>query len=132
MIYTLGDKLTCIRPCVNPDIKFTIDQIYTVYNIGIEPCVLSSSGADHMVNHEMIKPCFQLLREKENNNMITNILTDVKKFVAEHKSTVYCVAVMLLIDHLVFNGSFRAKLQSIMSKLIDKVEQKLDGKPDAK
>lgn len=111
---------------------FNQNHFAPYYDYLLQQAAKSSSPVD-LRSYSCINPVSQtIVPKKAEVPMLTNILTDAKKFVVEHKSTVYCVAVMLLIDHLVFNGSFRTRLQSIMSKLIDKVEKKLDGKPEAK
>lgn len=62
----------------------------------------------------------------EGVNMITEVVKDLKQFVRDHKSTVYVIAILLIVDHFMFNGAMKEKLQSLMQNLIGKVEAKLN------
>ncbi len=59
--------------------------------------------------------------------MFGTIGSDLKVFIKDHKSSIYMVAVLLLADHLIFEGAFRVRLQSIMSNLLAKVEKAVGG-----
>lgn len=60
-------------------------------------------------------------------SMFGQVQTDLKKFILEHKSTIYVVASLLLVDHFFFEGKFRHRLHDMMNKLLNKVEHKIDG-----
>lgn len=57
--------------------------------------------------------------------MITEVAKDMKAFVKEHKSVIYWIAVLFLIDHFFFEGNFKTKLHDMTNKLIGKVEAKI-------
>jgi len=57
--------------------------------------------------------------------LFTEIARDVKSFVLEHRSTLYFLAIALIVDHLLFKDAFRHRLQSIVDKIITKVEDKV-------
>lgn len=61
-------------------------------------------------------------------NMFTQMGADFKTFIAEHKATIYWIALLFLADHFLFNGAFRVRLQEIMNKLLGKVEAHVEGK----
>lgn len=67
----------------------------------------------------------QELKPKE-THMLTEIAGDMKKFVKDHKSVIYWVAVLLLVDHVFFQGAFKEKLKTMMGKLVGRVEEKLN------
>lgn len=60
--------------------------------------------------------------------MLKTIGSDMKSFIAEHKSAIYWIAVMFLLDHVLFQGAFRERLHGLMNKLLGKVESQIDGK----
>lgn len=66
---------------------------------------------------------------KGEKSMLKSIGSDLKEFLAEHKSVIYWIAVALLADHVFFNGAFREKLHGLMNKLLGKVEAQIEGKP---
>lgn len=59
-------------------------------------------------------------------SMLGTVSKDLKSFILEHKSTIYWIAVLLLVDHFFFNGAYRQKINGIMHKLIGKVEDTVD------
>lgn len=59
--------------------------------------------------------------------MLKTIGSDLKAFIAEHKSTIYWIALMFLLDHVLFQGAFRERLHGLMNKLLGKVESQIDG-----
>ena len=59
--------------------------------------------------------------------MLKTVTADLKVFIAEHKSTIYMIAALFLVDHLFFQGAFRQRLQGLMSKMLGKVEAQIDG-----
>ncbi len=60
--------------------------------------------------------------------MLKTVGSDMKAFIAEHKSAIYWIAVMFLLDHILFQGAFRERLHGLMNKLLGKVEAQIDGK----
>lgn len=57
--------------------------------------------------------------------MFAEVARDVKSFVLEHRSILYFLAIALVVDHLLFKDAFRHRLQSIVDKIITKVEDKV-------
>lgn len=57
--------------------------------------------------------------------MFQEVKNDVTTFIKEHRGVIYFVALTLLIDHLIFKGVFKARLQNMMESLISKVESKV-------
>lgn len=66
------------------------------------------------------------LKKLKETNMVTEVVQDAKKFIKDHKSTIYVVAILLVVDHFMFNGAMKEKLKAIMQNLIGKVEAKLN------
>lgn len=65
---------------------------------------------------------------KKENSMLGTISQDLKKFVLDHKSTIYVLAVLILADHLLFQGQFRERLHKMMNTLLGKVENMIEKK----
>lgn len=67
-------------------------------------------------------------QNKKENSMFGTISQDLKKFIVEHKSTIYVLAVLILADHLLFQGQFRDRLHKMMNTLLGKVENMIEKK----
>lgn len=74
------------------------------------------------LNDTVVKPI------KKEQSMLGTISQDLKKFIVEHKSTIYVLAVLILADHLLFQGQFRERLHKMMSTLLGKVETMIEKK----
>jgi len=72
------------------------------------------------------KPKEQIEKTKPKEGKMKQLLTDAKTFIKEHKSVLYTIAIIILIDHFVFEGKFREKLKSLIDKAIGKLEKKVD------
>ena len=62
-----------------------------------------------------------------NTNPLKTVIGDVKGFVKEHRSTLYIIAIVFLVDHLVFEGAFRGRLKGLVDKLLNKAESSIAG-----
>lgn len=62
---------------------------------------------------------------KPEGSLFTEIATDVKSFILQHRATLYFIALALIIDHLLFKDAFRHRLQGMCDKIITKVEEKI-------
>ena len=45
----------------------------------------------------------------------------------EHSSVVITVAVVILVDHLVFKGTFRKKIESLVDRFLNKAEKQIES-----
>lgn len=57
--------------------------------------------------------------------MFTEVASDVKSFLLEHRSMIYFLALALIVDHLFFKDAFRHRLQGMVDKMVSKVEAKI-------
>ena len=57
--------------------------------------------------------------------MFKELKTDVSNFIKEYRGVIYFTALALLIDHFIFRGVFKARLQAMLESLIAKVETKV-------
>lgn len=57
--------------------------------------------------------------------MFQEVKKDVTDFVKEHRGVIYFIALALLIDHFLFKGVFKERLQKMTESLIKKVEDKV-------
>lgn len=58
--------------------------------------------------------------------MFSTIASDVKGFMIEHRSKLYFIVIALAVDHLVFRGVFKARLQAMLETMISAVERKVE------
>ena len=66
--------------------------------------------------------------QKGNRHMLKEITTDAKSFIQEHRNIIYWLALAFLADHFFFGGTFRARLNAMVEKMIGKVEKQLEAK----
>lgn len=59
--------------------------------------------------------------------MLKTVGSDFKTFLTDNKSVIYTIAVLFLMDQLLFQGAFRERLHSLMNKFLGKVESQIDG-----
>jgi hypothetical protein len=78
-----------------------------------------------MESEQVFKKKFEQLQPKKGKSMFSEIATDIKTFIMEHRGVIYFIALALLVDHLFFAGAFRARLQAMADKMVAKVEQKI-------
>lgn len=55
-----------------------------------------------------------------------NMLNSFKDYLAKHKEVFWTLAIVFVIDHVVFNGAFKSKLQGMVEKLLDGAQKQLD------
>jgi hypothetical protein len=56
------------------------------------------------------------------------MLESAKEYLKENKSIIMTIAVVLIVDHLVFGGAFREKVKALVNGLLDKAQTDLDKK----
>lgn len=55
-----------------------------------------------------------------------NMLESVKEYLKENKQIIMTIAVVLIVDHLVFGGAFRERVKSLVNGLLNNAEKKLN------
>lgn len=71
-------------------------------------------------------PAYKPQQDKpKGKGVFSQISNDVKTFIIEHRSIIYFVAAAILIDHFLFKGAFRERLQSVADRLVKRVEDKV-------
>lgn len=73
----------------------------------------------------MQQSIYRVAPQPKRQSMFSQVGNDVKSFIVEHRSIIYFVCVALIVDHLLFKGVFRTRLQSVAEKLVSKVEERL-------
>jgi hypothetical protein len=58
---------------------------------------------------------------KKENRMFKSL----REYVQQHKDLFYTIGLVLLVDHFIFDGAFKAKVQKIVEKLLDGASKKL-------
>lgn len=112
MNFKTGDKLT-----YKNDGHIYIFHYYSCSN---STTIIAINSVNNNLIHDYSQ-CFKL--HKENN-----MLESVKEYLKEHKSIIMTIAVVLLVDHLVFQGAFREKVKSLVDGLLNKAQKQLDDK----
>jgi len=69
----------------------------------------------------------QLHSAMKGQNMLKNILNDVREFISLHRNVIYWLALAFLVDHFFLNGKFREKLNTLVEKLLKKIEKQVDA-----
>ncbi len=125
-MFNLGDIVVC-QNSVKDDLLTAGNEYEVFKHKSGELCINNDNGKPKLVNHESIKKHL-ILKSKEKPSMFKSISQDLKKFVIDHKSTIYVLAVLVLVDHFLFQGAFRERLHGLMNKMLGKVEAMLDKK----
>lgn len=53
------------------------------------------------------------------------MISSLKMYVQKHSDVLWTLATVILLDHFLFEGKFRTKIESIMESLITKAEDKV-------
>lgn len=64
-------------------------------------------------------------KKEEKKSMFKSVQDDFKGFMKENKSVIYWMALLLILDHYLFEDAFREKLKSLVHRMIGKVEDTL-------
>ena len=62
--------------------------------------------------------------------MFKEMVSDVRGFVHENRFVIYTIAVVFLVDHFFFKGTFRERLRATIEKLVCKCEEKINQAVD--
>lgn len=64
-------------------------------------------------------------KQPEKQSMFNTIKNDITTFIIEHRSVIYFIAAALILDHFIFRGAFKARLQSMADRVVTKVEEQI-------
>jgi len=67
---------------------------------------------------------FRILKEQLTKRR-TPMDTTIKGYFKKHEETCITLAIIILVDHFIFNGSFRQKIQNLVDGLLAKTSKKL-------
>lgn len=76
-----------------------------------------------IVTHQSPNPTTPKPPEKK--SMFKEITADIKSFLLEHRGVIYFIAAALILDHFIFRGAFKSRLQSMADRVVTKVEEKI-------
>ncbi len=65
--------------------------------------------------------------KQEELTMFGEVKKDVTTFIKEYRGVIYFIALFLLVDHFIFKGVFKERLQKMAESLITKVEAKVSA-----
>ena len=54
-----------------------------------------------------------------------SVVETLKSYFKKHEDVLISLAVVLVVDHFIFNGAFREKVEAIVNKLLDKAEKSI-------
>ena len=94
-----------------------------------EPYVYAATcsyvGTAHGLEPQWKPPMTATEPQKGKKSMFTEAKEAIGEFLKEYKTIILWVATLFLVDHFFFNGKFRDRLNSMIDKLIGKVEKKV-------
>lgn len=104
----IGDKIlidgkTLIVYSINYDDPFPFSMINAVTGQFVDRYVLREGN-------------YKILSKKENK-----MLRSVKEYVVKYKDWFYTLGALFLVDHFVFHGAFKRKIQERVNKVLEKV-----------
>lgn len=100
-------------------IAISQEQMKTEYDYWHNLNAISSSTSS------LQNPPPRVSATKKERTMFQEIKNDVSTFVKEHRGVIYFIALFLLVDHFIFKGVFKERLQKMMESLVKKVEDKV-------
>ena len=56
-------------------------------------------------------------------------MDSLREWFQKHSDTLITVAVVIVIDHFLFNGSLRERLKDLLNGLLSRCEKQLEAKP---
>lgn len=57
-----------------------------------------------------------------------SMLNHLRDYFGKNRDLIFNVAIIILVDHFVFNGAFREKIKSLLDKFLCKTHEMLDAK----
>lgn len=67
--------------------------------------------------------------ETKSKSLMKTIIEDAKAFIHEHKSVIYTIILVLLVDHFFLNGRLKAKIQEVAHRFLNEAEKKISPTP---
>jgi hypothetical protein len=96
--------------------------------LGHRYLVINSYDESVLVTNDHRQPWHINNKHLKQNKKESNMLESAKEYLKENKSIIMTIAVVLIVDHLVFGGAFREKVKSLVNGLLDKAQTDLDKK----
>jgi len=57
----------------------------------------------------------------------SNMLQDIRSYIKDNRQVLYTVAMIVVLDHFLFNGAFRERIKALVEKALSGVEKKVGG-----
>lgn len=54
------------------------------------------------------------------------MIGEFKQYLKEHRDIIFTVTLLFVADHFLLNGALKAKLTSILHKVVDRIEKKTE------
>lgn len=107
--FEIGDYVYCWNNRIN---------MYEVAAIrGNQMDIIMPDGRSYPVP---TKDC-TLARKKGPNNM----LNDLRSYVKDNRQLLYTIALVVALDHFLFNGAFRERIKGLVESLLSSAEKKI-------
>jgi hypothetical protein len=58
---------------------------------------------------------------------MNTVVSDIKSFVREHRSIVYSIVIILLVDHFFLDNKLTGRVKGMVEKLLGVVEKKVES-----
>lgn len=92
--------------------------------LGFQSARNAERGIGEYKNGDLPK---NLNENKKEKSKMSEMLSDVKNYVREHRSVIYTVVLIVLADHFLLGGKLRHKLEALLNGALDKAQEKLNG-----
>jgi len=120
-VFKKGDVLRVIGKS-NGQVAATIGDIIVVDYIDIYGRVIATAktGSSYRWDDEDLEYVNKSKGE-------IKMLKSLKKYYEDHQDIILTVGVVVLLDHFLFGGALRAKIQTTIEKLLSGVEKKVES-----
>lgn len=98
---------------------------------------IASLGSGYPTNGSLLQAhMHKISKPQEKNSMFKEVKNDLKAFMREHKSMIYWIVSLVILDRIYFKGAFEKKLAEMAHRFVALLETKIDkiaaGATDAK
>ena len=60
-------------------------------------------------------------------SLMNTVISDIKSFIKEHRSIVYSIVIILLVDHFFLDNKLTGRVKAMVEKLLGIVEKKVES-----
>jgi len=72
-------------------------------------------------------PTAENFQPTNNKTKTKGLMNSLKKYIEEHKGTLYTLGAIFLVDHFFLKGALRERITKITTNLLEKIQKTLEG-----